>query len=238
MQLRNHYLTAFISQKPLWLCTVPVGPVNGLELPAGLLRSVKETGGDRIPQDSDGPHCYNEINKQISKGLHSFCIFHRKSEQIYSDSSWSSQQVWKWPWKFFLMSSNNKGLIKWVSTGFGLCPKRERGGCMAQFQQWDKEKNSGPVRHFCPTTILQQPREKKNQNQKKQQEQQIECIVTWKIPQGLCFGFTFCLIMQHRSRRNIVLSCGDTSGHWKVFWISVLPTLKVSCAKLNLSIGW
>lgn len=62
-------------------------PVNGLELPAGLLKSVKETGGDRISQDSDGTYSFNEINKQISKGLHSFCIFNRKLEQVYSDSS-------------------------------------------------------------------------------------------------------------------------------------------------------
>lgn len=109
---------------------MPVGPVKGLELPPGFVRHVKEAGGDRILQNSDGTHCFNEINKQISKGLHSFYIFHRKSEQIFSDLSWSSQQVSKWPWKFFLMNSNHKTLIKWVSMDFGLCLKRGRDGCM------------------------------------------------------------------------------------------------------------
>lgn len=55
---------------------------------------------------------------------------------------------------FSLMSRNHKDFIKWVSTDFGLCPKRERDGYMVLFQQWDEEENSGRIGQFLPTTIL------------------------------------------------------------------------------------
>lgn len=41
---------------------------------------------------------------------------------------------------------------------------------MVLFQQWSEEYNSGPVGHFLPTTILQQPtalRKKKKANKNK-----------------------------------------------------------------------
>lgn len=50
---------------------------------------------------------------------------------------------------------------------FGLCPKRDRDAWVVLFQQWGEEDNSGPVAHFLPTTILQEPWGQKKANMNK-----------------------------------------------------------------------
>lgn len=177
------------------------------------------------------------MSECISKGFHDFFAlraikFPTENLNGSSQTSAEAHSRAQRPWKFFLMSNNHENLIKKISTGFGLCPKRKKDGCLLLFQQWDAKENSGSCCTFPPHHNVIMTLGKK-------QTRSTTAWMHWNLKNSI--GFTFSLIMQHVSQGKE--EC--CSQPWKYFWSlrSILArspprNLKVSWAKLNHSICW